>query len=751
MLAAVWASPVLVDGKVYLGDEDGDVVVLAHGKVKKILAENTLGSSVYSTRRPRQRRAPDHEPQPALVAGRSGRGAGSRPVTPFEPRAARAWSSGRARSRAWARSRASWACGARSSSRTRASSPSGTPRARARRSSRRVSRSPTFSAFDHDPTSAMVDAGAPVARAQGVDSLVGLGGGSSMDCAKAHRLPARERRPHAGLPGLRQGEAAAAADDRRSRRRPAPAARRSPTRSSRTTSRTRRWPAATRAPRSASRSSIPSSSSRCRAPMTAATGFDAIAHCGRDLGLERAHARVGPLRARGLSPARRPLRAGARRPEEPRGARGDAARRALGRRGDRGLDARRDARLRQPADGALRHDARGRDRAAAAARGALERRRGGRALRGAARGHRPAARIRGRGAEALAARLEALAVAAGPAARGSQTSVSRRPSCPSSPPRPRCSGPAASTRARSTDRPRRSSTVPRTPDTPAPLPAAGRPGGGRRVARAAPGHAAASASAIAPADAWPQFRGTPSLSGLSATKLGEKLSVAWEWEAGDAVESSAAIAAGVVYVGTRAGELVALDLASGKPLWRYKVTGDGIGESSPCVAGGAVFVGDLGGQLHAVDAATGKGLWTHKTGQEIKSSPVRGGRPRARRLLRPVALRVRREERPRGVEARDGRPGPRHAFRGRRHHLRLRLRRGAARRSASPTAASCSRSRRAATPAPRPRSPAAAPSTATSRTRCWPWTSRRASRPGATSTRSGSSRSTPRPRCPRAG
>ena len=67
---------------------------------------------------------------------------------------------------------------------------------------------------------------------------------------------------------------------------------------------------------------------------------------------------------------------------------------------------------------------------------------------------------------------------------------------------------------------------------------------------------------------------------------------------------------------------MALDLATGKPLWRYKVTGDGVGESSPCVAGGAVFVGDLGGQVHAVEAATGKGLWTHKTGQEVKSSPV---------------------------------------------------------------------------------------------------------------------------------
>jgi len=49
MLAAVWASPMVIDGKVYLGDEDGDVVVLAAGKEKKILAENTLGSSVYSS------------------------------------------------------------------------------------------------------------------------------------------------------------------------------------------------------------------------------------------------------------------------------------------------------------------------------------------------------------------------------------------------------------------------------------------------------------------------------------------------------------------------------------------------------------------------------------------------------------------------------------------------------------------------------------------------------------------------------
>jgi outer membrane protein assembly factor BamB len=49
VLAAVWGSPFLVDGKVYLGDEDGDVVVLAHGKEMKVLAELNMGSAVYGT------------------------------------------------------------------------------------------------------------------------------------------------------------------------------------------------------------------------------------------------------------------------------------------------------------------------------------------------------------------------------------------------------------------------------------------------------------------------------------------------------------------------------------------------------------------------------------------------------------------------------------------------------------------------------------------------------------------------------
>ena len=38
MFAAVWGSPLVVDGKVYLGDEDGDVVVLRPARRRRCWA-----------------------------------------------------------------------------------------------------------------------------------------------------------------------------------------------------------------------------------------------------------------------------------------------------------------------------------------------------------------------------------------------------------------------------------------------------------------------------------------------------------------------------------------------------------------------------------------------------------------------------------------------------------------------------------------------------------------------------------------
>ena len=48
MMAAVWGSPLIVDGKIYLGDEDGDMAVFALSPKLKLLAENNMGNSVYA-------------------------------------------------------------------------------------------------------------------------------------------------------------------------------------------------------------------------------------------------------------------------------------------------------------------------------------------------------------------------------------------------------------------------------------------------------------------------------------------------------------------------------------------------------------------------------------------------------------------------------------------------------------------------------------------------------------------------------
>ena len=124
-----------------------------------------------------------------------------------------------------------------------------------------------------------------------------------------------------------------------------------------------------------------------------------------------------------------------------------------------------------------------------------------------------------------------------------------------------------------------------------------------------------------PADNWSQFRGNLSLTGVSESNVPQTLRHLWTYEAGDTVESSAAIVGGTVFVGSQKGELSALNLENGDVYWKYKIDAP-IGESSPAYSRGVVYIGDLGGWLHAVNATDGKKIWAFKAGNEIKSSPV---------------------------------------------------------------------------------------------------------------------------------
>jgi serine/threonine protein kinase/outer membrane protein assembly factor BamB len=98
-----------------------------------------------------------------------------------------------------------------------------------------------------------------------------------------------------------------------------------------------------------------------------------------------------------------------------------------------------------------------------------------------------------------------------------------------------------------------------------------------------------------------------------------------EWKAatGSGIDSSPAIANGVVYVGSDDGRLHAFKVGTGTSLWgpNAERTGGQI-RSSPAVDHGVVYVGSGDGKLYAFDATNGQLLWSAAIGTFIRSSPT---------------------------------------------------------------------------------------------------------------------------------
>ena len=101
-----------------------------------------------------------------------------------------------------------------------------------------------------------------------------------------------------------------------------------------------------------------------------------------------------------------------------------------------------------------------------------------------------------------------------------------------------------------------------------------------------------------------------------------KLSLKWTYSTTGRVESSPAVANGVVYVGSEDDyqkDLYALDAATGVLLWSYTTRGPV--DSSPAVANGVVYVG-ASFNVYALNASTGALLWSYTTNWDVYSSPA---------------------------------------------------------------------------------------------------------------------------------
>src|SRR2546422_4576133 len=82
-----------------------------------------------------------------------------------------------------------------------------------------------------------------------------------------------------------------------------------------------------------------------------------------------------------------------------------------------------------------------------------------------------------------------------------------------------------------------------------------------------------------------------------------RLRKAWIYRTGHAIESSPAIAAGVIYAGSSDQHVYALEARTGKQFWSYRT--EGAIYATPTVVDDVVYVGSFDATLSALEARTG--------------------------------------------------------------------------------------------------------------------------------------------------
>jgi outer membrane protein assembly factor BamB len=101
--------------------------------------------------------------------------------------------------------------------------------------------------------------------------------------------------------------------------------------------------------------------------------------------------------------------------------------------------------------------------------------------------------------------------------------------------------------------------------------------------------------------------------------------IRWKAPTGDRIRATPAVADGAVYIGNARGRLFRFDLGTGRKEWTFDTAGAALDsskfgwdrttlQSSPAVAGGMVYVGSRDGSFYAVDAKSGTQRWKKDDG-----------------------------------------------------------------------------------------------------------------------------------------
>lgn len=167
--------------------------------------------------------------------------------------------------------------------------------------------------------------------------------------------------------------------------------------------------------------------------------------------------------------------------------------------------------------------------------------------------------------------------------------------------------------------------------------AAPHPGAGHHAGRARPagpggaGQASRRHSASTTFYNWPMLRATPTHYAVSpetaiSTATAPSLASRWTAKLGSTSYTSPAVATigtlgkALVFAGAN-NHFYAYPASGGAPVWTYTLT-SGVVETSPAVFAGVVYFGSTAGTLYAVNASTGALLCSFSTVAPILASPV---------------------------------------------------------------------------------------------------------------------------------
>ena len=116
---------------------------------------------------------------------------------------------------------------------------------------------------------------------------------------------------------------------------------------------------------------------------------------------------------------------------------------------------------------------------------------------------------------------------------------------------------------------------------------------------------------------------------LAHRKMAPREMVAWQFKAGEAVNSSPTVWEGNLYFGANDGAIYCLDKETGELKWKREVEPKEPCAfkffSSPMVVEGKLCIGAANKQFYCLDAKTGKILWQYAVNDWIRSRPVPQG------------------------------------------------------------------------------------------------------------------------------